>query len=69
MISEKSSQEILEGLRVIIGQHLVEKPHRRDKPVSDPALWRAIENQQRFSGSTPYVLHTPADNATAGEVT
>ena len=49
-MSEKSSQEMLENLRAIIAQEMIEKPRRREKAVADPALWRAIECHQKRSG-------------------
>ena len=43
-------QEMLDSIRVIFAQDIVRKPAHRRKPVADPALWRAIHNQERQSG-------------------
>jgi hypothetical protein len=53
MVYEKSPEEILEGLRAIIAQELSEKPLRRKPALADPALWRAIQSQQKHNGLVP----------------
>jgi hypothetical protein len=53
MVYEKSPHEILESLRAIIGQELAEKPLRRRPAIADPALWRAIQIQQKHIGLQP----------------
>jgi hypothetical protein len=53
MVYEKSPLEILEGLRAIIAQELSEKPLRRKPAIADPALWRAIQSQQKHNGLVP----------------
>jgi hypothetical protein len=43
---DKSLHELIEGVFIIIAKEMAGKsqPPRR-KPVADPALWRAIQNQ------------------------
>jgi hypothetical protein len=56
---DKSLHELIEAVRVIIAKDMAGKPPLpRRKPVADPALWRAIQNQQSIghaalSGYTP----------------
>lgn len=47
MQSDKTLSELLEGIRAIIAKDLTERPAPRNKAVADPALWRAIEKQQK----------------------
>lgn len=46
-------QEVLESIRSILNKDLVGKPTLRNRAVADPALWRAIQNQQRNSSEGP----------------
>jgi hypothetical protein len=48
--------ELLESIRGIIAEDLDAKPLRRGNAVADPALWRAIHNQQRSQGSVPMLI-------------
>ena len=50
MQADKSLHELLEGIRAIIAKDMAQKPVPRGKAVADPALWRAIRNQQRSNG-------------------
>ncbi|MGA7326233.1 MAG: hypothetical protein WBX25_17550 [Rhodomicrobium sp.] len=50
-MSDKSPRDILEGLRDIIAREMIEKPQPREKAIADPALWRAIQIQQRCGGN------------------
>jgi hypothetical protein len=53
MQSDKSLHELIEGIRIIIAKDMIEKrPQPRRKPVADPALWRAIETQQKMVAQT-----------------
>ncbi len=47
MQSETTLSEILEGIRAVIAKDIAGRPVPRNKAVADPALWRAIENQQK----------------------
>ena len=42
-------QEMLESIRTIFAQDLTRRPAHRKKAVADPALWRAIQNQEKHS--------------------
>jgi hypothetical protein len=42
-------QEMLDSIRTIFAQDMIRKPAHRSKPVADPALWRAIQNQEKYS--------------------
>ena len=42
-------QEMLDSLRTIFGQDLTRRPAHRNKAVADPALWRAIQKQEKQS--------------------
>ena len=42
-------QEMLESIRAIFAQDISRKPAHRAKPVADPALWRAIQSQEKQS--------------------
>ncbi len=48
MQSETTLSELLEGIRAVIAKDLI-RPVPRNKAVADPALWRAIANQQKNS--------------------
>ncbi len=50
MTEEKPLAKILDSLREIFAKDLTEKPARREHAIADPALWRAIKNQQKNSG-------------------
>ncbi len=47
METGKSMDELLDGIRAILAKDLSENPVSRKKPIADPALWRAIQNQQK----------------------
>jgi hypothetical protein len=47
MQSDKTLSELLEGIRAVIAKDLTARPAPRNKAVADPALWRAIEKQQK----------------------
>jgi hypothetical protein len=49
-------QEMLESIRAIFAQEMKRKPAHRSKPVNDPALWRAIENQEKHSSEAQCYL-------------
>jgi len=49
MQSETTLSELLEGIRAVIAKDIAGRPAPRNKAVADPALWRAIENQQKNS--------------------
>ena len=51
MPTEKSPYEILEAIRAIIAKDLAGETLPRTKPVTDPALWRAIQNQEKIQRS------------------
>jgi hypothetical protein len=40
-------QEMLDSIRAIFALDMSRKPTHRSKPVADPALWRAIQNQEK----------------------
>lgn len=42
-------QEMLDSIRTIFAQDMTRKAAPRHKPVADPALWRAIESQEKHS--------------------
>jgi hypothetical protein len=49
---DKSLHELIEGVLIIVARDMTGKtPVPRRKPVPDPALWRAIQNQQKNGGS------------------
>jgi hypothetical protein len=47
METETPLHELVEGVRAIIAKDMNEEPVPHKKAVADPALWRAIQNQQR----------------------
>ncbi|MGO9543338.1 MAG: hypothetical protein ACLPPF_00870 [Rhodomicrobium sp.] len=47
MQTDTALSELLEGIRAIFAQDLTGKPKPRNKAVADPALWRAIQTQQK----------------------
>jgi hypothetical protein len=48
---DKSLHELIEGVFIIVAKDMAGKsPLPRRKPVADPALWRAIENQRKNDG-------------------
>ena len=42
-------QEMLDSIRAIFAQDMTRRPAHRNKAVADPALWRAIQNQEKHS--------------------
>ena len=51
---DKSLHELIEGVLIIVAKDMAGRPPLpRRKPVADPALWRAIQNQQK-SGDSSY---------------
>jgi hypothetical protein len=50
MQKSMTPQEMLDSIRAIFAQDMSRKPTHRSKPVADPALWRAIHNQEKQSG-------------------
>ena len=48
MQNEKSLSELLESLRAVIAKEMMRRPLPRKKAIADPALWRAIHNQQKY---------------------
>lgn len=42
-------QEMLDSIRTIFAQDMTRKPTPRRKPVADPALWRAIQSEEKHS--------------------
>jgi hypothetical protein len=47
---DKSLHELIGCVLIIIAKDIVEKPPlARKKPVTDPALWRAIQNQRKIA--------------------
>jgi hypothetical protein len=55
MSTDKLSHEFLEGIRAIIAKDMTATPKRSDKPVADPALWRALESQAKHGSLLPAV--------------
>ncbi len=49
MQNSMTLQEMLDSIRAIFAQDMTRKPAHRNKPVADPALWRAIQNQEKNS--------------------
>jgi hypothetical protein len=49
MQDSMTPQEVLEGIRAILNKDMTGKPALRNRAVADPAVWRAIQNQQRNS--------------------
>jgi hypothetical protein len=49
MQDDQTLQEMLDSIRTIFAQDMKRKPALRSKPVADPALWRAIQNQEKQS--------------------
>ncbi len=47
MQSDTTLSELLEGIRAVIAKDIAGRPTPRNKAVSDPALCRAIQNQQK----------------------
>ncbi len=47
MQNDMTLHEVLESIRAIFAKDMIGKPAPRNRAVADPALWRAIENQQR----------------------
>jgi hypothetical protein len=50
MTTDKPLAELLESLRAIFAKDMIEKPVPRKKATADPALWRAIQHQQKHGG-------------------
>jgi hypothetical protein len=62
MQTGKSLHELIEGALIIIAKDVAGKPRLpRRKPVADPALWRAIQNQQKIGGSSYHALKAQLD--------
>jgi len=53
MRHEKTLDELLEGIRAVLAEDMKAKPVSRNKAVADPALWRAIQNQQKCDSERP----------------
>jgi hypothetical protein len=52
---DKSLHELIEDVLIVVAKDMVEKPLLpRRKPVADPALWRAIQNQRKNEGASYY---------------
>ena len=49
MQNSMTLQEMLDSIRAIFAEDVTSKPLHRSKPVADPALWRAIQNQEKHS--------------------
>ncbi len=45
-------QEMLDSIRTIFAQDMTRKTEHRNKPVADPALWRAIQSQEKHSSES-----------------
>jgi hypothetical protein len=45
-------QEMLDSIRAIFAQDMTRKTAHRNKPVADPALWRAIQSQEKHSSES-----------------
>lgn len=62
MKTEMPLHELLQSIRAIFAADLDAKPLTRRKPVADPALWRAIQNQQRNRGDVPISVLSVKDS-------
>jgi hypothetical protein len=52
MLIDRSLHELIEGALIIVAKEMTGKsPLPRRKPVADPALWRAIQNQRNGDSS------------------
>ncbi len=47
MQSDLTLDEMLKSVFSSLADEIIAKPKRSGKPIADPALWRALENQDR----------------------